>query len=267
MHAGADERKRQLALLRTIGASTKTIRQMVLHEGLRLGFWGGIYGIPLGYAWLAILALAKPEIVITTSTNPSTIIVTLLVTIGCALLASYLPARQASKTAPLDAMQEGAAQSNKQKSLLLRFICGLVLLVIGVGTVVSSGSSQSALLTSTAIALLSFLLSAICLGPCLLHGFPHTFLGPLMGKRLGLPPTMLQQVTCNKLQTGTATAWTITICLGMSLTLNMWGRSMVVPFLPSTQLPDQVVSLMPAEFLKRKHGTQGNASGGEIIWP
>jgi hypothetical protein len=38
---------------------------------------------------------------------------------------------------------------------------------------------------------------------------------------------------------------TIAVCLGFSVVMNVWGRSMVTPFLPSPALPDQVISLMP----------------------
>lgn len=55
------QRTDEIGLLKALGATTKTIRQLFITEALLLSLTGGILGIVLGYFWAAILRQVYPS--------------------------------------------------------------------------------------------------------------------------------------------------------------------------------------------------------------
>ncbi len=107
------QRIRELATLRALGASGKQVRRSVLIEGLALGVLASVVGVILGYflakglsaAFVALgIDLPKTDEVV----KPRTIIVSAAIGIGVTAVASFAPARRATRIPPVAAMQEGA---------------------------------------------------------------------------------------------------------------------------------------------------------------
>ena len=107
------QRIRELATLRTLGASRRQIKRSVLTEGLAMGVFASILGLVLGIAlakglnalFLAFgIDLPQASMVI----QPRTIVVALALGIVVTLLASVSPARRATRIAPVAALREGA---------------------------------------------------------------------------------------------------------------------------------------------------------------
>ncbi len=130
------QRVRELALLRALGAGAAQVRRSVLLEAAVMALLGASLGIAVGL--LLARGLAALFRVIGLPVNgdvlgltPSTIAlaygVALVVTLGSA----YVPARRASRIAPVAAMRDDAAPA--EGSLRRRSVIGAAALLVGVG--------------------------------------------------------------------------------------------------------------------------------------
>ena len=107
------QRIRELATLRTLGASRRQLKRSVLIEGLVMGVFASVTGLFLGLGLAAGLnALFKafdidlPQA--STQIQTRTVIVALGLGIVITLIASLSPARRATRIAPVAALREGA---------------------------------------------------------------------------------------------------------------------------------------------------------------
>ncbi len=102
------ERRRQLSILRAIGATRSQIIWLLLGEGLLMGTIGTILGIGLGFvgayfltrAMEGVMQSALPSIIIT----PWPFILGPAFGLGMSLLGTYVPARKAGRLSPLEGM-------------------------------------------------------------------------------------------------------------------------------------------------------------------
>jgi putative ABC transport system permease protein len=108
------QRTRELATLRTLGASRRQVMRSVVIEGAVIGLLASVVGLVLGLAiakgineLFKALGTDLPES--GTVLAPRTVIVSLLVGTVITLLASVLPARRATRVPPIAAVREGAA--------------------------------------------------------------------------------------------------------------------------------------------------------------
>jgi putative ABC transport system permease protein len=107
------QRVRELATLRTLGASRRQLRRSVLIEGLVMGVFASVVGLFLGLALAAGLnglfkafGVDLPQA--STQIQSRTVIVALGLGIVITLIASLSPARRATRIAPVAALREGA---------------------------------------------------------------------------------------------------------------------------------------------------------------
>jgi putative ABC transport system permease protein len=107
------QRTRELATLRTLGASRRQVRMSVLLEALVIGVLASIVGLGLGYllakglnALFEALDLALPQTDLVFATR--TVVVSLLVGIVVTLLAGFFPAMRATRVPPISVVREGA---------------------------------------------------------------------------------------------------------------------------------------------------------------
>lgn len=152
------QRTRTLALLRCVGADRAQIRRSVLLEAGILGLLASLVGLGLGVgitaAGLQVLQGADLDLPLDTGVHLSPGIVATVLVIGLAvtLVTAGVPARLATKVAPLAALRpvEGtpAAGVGRVRAILAWLAAGggLVLLVGGVLLARSAGSDDSATL-------------------------------------------------------------------------------------------------------------------------
>ena len=107
------QRTRELATLRTLGASRRQVMRSVVVEGLALGIVASAIGLVVGYGiakGMIVLVdalgveLPKGHTVIATRT----VLASMGLGVGITLLASILPARRATRVPPIAAVREGA---------------------------------------------------------------------------------------------------------------------------------------------------------------
>lgn len=134
------QRVRELALLRALGASRKQVRRSVLVEAVLMALVGSTLGLLVGLGLARGLAALFSSFGLEINSavlnlTPLTVLAAYAVGIVVTVAAAYLPARRASKVAPVEAMREDVSMT--EGSLRRRTLIGTVLLVIGAGLAVA----------------------------------------------------------------------------------------------------------------------------------
>jgi putative ABC transport system permease protein len=139
------QRSRELALLRAMGASKKQVNRAVLAEAFVVGLIGSTLGIGAGYL-LAIGLKALFGVIGLDLGNAAmpleirTIAVSYAVGIIVTMIAAYLPARRASRIAPIEAMRDDVALP--ESSLRRRLLVGGSLVIVGIGLMVGGFAAE-----------------------------------------------------------------------------------------------------------------------------
>ncbi|TGN63282.1 FtsX-like permease family protein [Nocardioides eburneiflavus] len=134
------QRIRELALLRALGASRKQVRRSVLVEATMMAVIGSTLGLLVGLGLARGLASLFGSFGLEINSavlnlSPTTVAAAYAVGIVVTLVSAYLPARRASKVAPVAAMREDTATT--EGSLRRRTLIGAVLLVLGAGIAIA----------------------------------------------------------------------------------------------------------------------------------
>jgi putative ABC transport system permease protein len=133
------QRTRELATLRTLGASRRQVLRSVLLESATIGLFGSIAGLFLGLAlasglnsvFIAIgVDLPQAGTVLATRT----VVVSLLVGTLITLLAGILPALRATRVPPIAAVREGARLPKSRFAPLRPYVAAL-LIIVGVAAI------------------------------------------------------------------------------------------------------------------------------------
>jgi putative ABC transport system permease protein len=134
------QRTRELALFRALGASRRQVRTSLIVESVAVGLIGAVLGIGLGVllafglkALLGALGLKLPPTALAIA--PRTVVVSLIVGVGVTVVAAWVPARRASKVAPVEALRESSAPTT---SIRRRVIIGTIVLAIGLGAIAAA---------------------------------------------------------------------------------------------------------------------------------
>jgi putative ABC transport system permease protein len=169
------ERRRDIGMLRALGARRSTITGMILVEGLLQGVIGSGIGILLGYLFGAgvvsstrqmmndflHLTMGNPVV------SPSLVITSILMGVGITVLSGLIPANNASKVTPMDALRPSVAEVEYKRRTGAGFIIAMVMIGLAL---LALASGNMALI---ALGGLLFLLGLILAAPALLR--PITF--------------------------------------------------------------------------------------------
>mgnify|MGYP000116914262 CR=1 FL=1 len=189
------QRRRTLALLRTIGATKRQLYVSVLQEAGILGFVSSLLGVGAGIGLMAIVsAVTKQQGTmlaggsITLNITAQVFIVPLLFGVIMTVLASMGAARAATNVTPLEAMRP-LELSNQHKSRMGRAIFGLLFLIVGIGLMVASipmgkSTNDSVAVTALLLAILGCALTFIGLAMTSIFWLPWLMKG--IGSLAGL---------------------------------------------------------------------------------
>ena len=104
------ERRRELATLQAIGASTNQIERLVLWEAVYLGVIGAVLGVigGLGLAWLLIAVINKQSFgwTIRMTIPVGVLLQAVLLAISAAWIAGYFPARWAARQSVVEGLRD-----------------------------------------------------------------------------------------------------------------------------------------------------------------
>ncbi|MCK1795279.1 FtsX-like permease family protein [Streptomyces sp. XM4193] len=167
-------RRRELGLLRALGASPGRIRRMILGEAALLAVAGSAVGVPVGLAGAPLLlsvlrrlGVAAPDLALRVSAWP--LLTAAGIGVAVCVLGAWTAARQAARVAPLEAMLPTRG-ANRPLSRA-RTVCGLVALAGGgaltAATAVTGADDRvNAALSATMVLIVAAaLLAPVVVGP------------------------------------------------------------------------------------------------------
>ncbi|MFF0415396.1 ABC transporter permease [Kitasatospora sp. NPDC004745] len=221
------QRTRELALLRAVGASRRQITRSVLIEALLVGLaasvGGLLAGIGIAVGLKAVLNgpmdanLPDGPLIIAPSTVVTAIAVGVLVTV----LAAWLPARRASRIAPVAAMSS-VEQPATQKSLRVRNAIGLLFTLAGGGALAAGVGGKEVKLVGLGAGAL--LIGVFVLTPLLSRPLIALF-APLLRRLYGTPGKLARENAVRNPRRTAATASALTIGVTLITSLTVVGAS------------------------------------------
>ncbi|MEV7360703.1 ABC transporter permease [Kitasatospora sp. NPDC091276] len=221
------QRTKELALLRAVGASRKQITRSVLVEALLVGLTASVAGLLAGVGIAAGLQallngpvdanLPDGPLVV----SPSTVIASIGVGVLVTVLAAWLPARRASRIAPVAAMSS-VEQPATQKSLRIRNTIGLLFTLAGAGALAAGAGGKEVKLVGLGAGVL--LIGVFVLTPLLARPLIALF-APLLRKLYGTPGKLAQENAIRNPRRTAATASALTIGVTLITALTVVGAS------------------------------------------
>jgi putative ABC transport system permease protein len=226
------QRRRELALLRGLGASRAQVFRSVLAEAAAMGFVASVVGIGLGIAAAAILLRVD-------ATSPGaqtsaagldvslgTVLASLAMGTGVTVLAAVLPALSAGKVPPVSALRRDALDEAAESSSRWR-VTGLVLAPVGlalmlVGLYVDQGDRVELWLVGAGLALT--LVGLGRLSPLLVPPVIRVLGWPL-GHLVGLPGHLGRQNTMRDARRTVVTATALVVGVALVSLLSIMVSS------------------------------------------
>ncbi len=222
------QRSRELALLRAMGASTRQVNRSVLTEAFVVGLIGSTIGIGVGY----LLAIGLKALFATFGLDLGsaslpielrTIVVSYAVGLLVTMVAAWLPARRASRIAPVAAMRDEVALS--ESSLRRRSIVGTVMVLAGIGLMVLGFMRNG----GTGLLLIGLGMLVILLGVALMSpviGRPIVVgLGAVFQRVFGTVGTLAKENALRNPRRTAATASALMIGLTLVAFMSILGQS------------------------------------------
>jgi putative ABC transport system permease protein len=129
------ERRRQLAVLRAIGATRRQLIRMLLTEGLAMGIVGTVLGIVAGIGGAFLLTQSMGQVYSTTMPTlritPGPFIFAAILGPSVSVLAMFIPAWIAGKVSPLEGMRFIASDRQKRVSFAYVVMAATVFVITG----------------------------------------------------------------------------------------------------------------------------------------
>ncbi|MER7172120.1 ABC transporter permease [Streptomyces mesophilus] len=167
-------RRREIGLLRTIGAAPQQIRRMILGEAAVVGLAGSLVGCVVGVAATPLLLsilegldVTPPGMEITVASWP--LLVASVIGIGVSVIGAWTAGRKAAEVAPIEALLD--SRSANEGMGRGRLIAGLSVLGLGVllavGTAASSADNRinMAIFATMTLIVAAALLAPVIVGP------------------------------------------------------------------------------------------------------
>jgi putative ABC transport system permease protein len=171
------ERKRDIGMLRAIGANQRTVLALILTEGLVQGVIGTALGLLLGYGlgWVAASALSTvgrqflninvggPVVTV------GLVVVSIVMGVGITLLAGLLPARAASRVTPLEALRPSVGEAIFRPLTTISFWVGVACVALAIIAIVSGNTGLISL------GALLVVVGLVLIGPALVQPIARLF--------------------------------------------------------------------------------------------
>lgn len=215
------ERRRDIGMLRAIGASRKTILGMILTESVVLGVIGTAVGIALGFLLAAGLLTGMQSIlesflharVGSPTFAPWVFVLAATLGIGITVFAGLFPAMAAMQVSPLEALRPSLAEVERRRAGRGAIIGGILIIVAFLTLLPGS-------IGLAAVGILLFIVGLALIGPALIYPLAQIFGGLL--KLFFAREGQIAQGNLTR-QPGRAAVTTSAITIGLALLVAMGG--------------------------------------------
>jgi putative ABC transport system permease protein len=213
------ERKRDIGMLRAVGASRRTVMGLVMIESLLLGLVGTGLGLLAGYAFAKLMAPLLGQVMDIFFHTPfgdaafalPNFLLSIGLGIGIPLLSGLIPARSATRVTPLDALRPAAAGAARHTAGRRALSGGILFVLAFLGLL-------SGLPALSGLGMVLFLAGILVLGPTLVGPLSQVF-GRLLTLIYAREGRLAQGNLVRQPERAAVTATTITISLAILIAL------------------------------------------------
>ncbi|NBE84781.1 ABC transporter permease [Micromonospora rubida] len=241
------QRRREIGLLRTIGADPRQIRRMVLGEAAIVGLLGsvvgclaGIFAAPAMLASLDRLDVTPPDSRIIISAWP--LLASTAVGTGVAVLGAWVASRSAARVAPIEALLDAATEQRPMSRG--RWIAGLAILGLGVVlafmTAVGDADGRLNLAIGTSVCLIA---AAALLAPIVIRPVVRLATAPFARRSSGAGAMLVRAELLNATRRAASTAAPVIVAVGFAVLISglVDTMRMAYPAETTKQLAGQVL--------------------------
>jgi putative ABC transport system permease protein len=241
---GVDERVRQFAVMRAVGLTRFQVACIIAAESLVLALigWGG--GLAAGWGLLRIVSAARPDLFLSgASLGTWCVLLTGASAFGGALIAAILPAWQATRVQPLEAMLPRRPARPSMKSAAMAGAAGIALIAVNPLLVYAMPIADAARYgVYLALGCTSMALGFLLLAPLAIVATETAF-GPWIARGVRLEPRLVRSQLTSNLWRALGTTVALSVGLGLYVSMMVWGYSMLGPFKPGDWVPDMLVAI------------------------
>ncbi len=243
---GLRERSRQLAMLRAIGMTRRQMMGLVMAEAMVLATVGWAGGLIAGQVLMdrslaAMPGLGQQDLSLHAGLWAG---MGAIVAYGATFLAAALPTLLAVRKRPLDVMSGAPLTRASRAPRWLPVIALPLILANPVIVHTSLVTDRTALRTVLPLGLLAAIVGFAMLLPALVAMCQGLF-ARAAALVFRLDHRLLsKQLAANVWRTVGCTS-ALMVALGLFVTIQIWGQSMMVPFLVSSRSPDAVATVFP----------------------
>ena len=243
---GVEERRREIGLLRAVGVSRVQVALSLCTESFLLAIPGWLGGLFAG--WLILRLSSGKEFEL----NRGMVVFSFLCTVAGSFAAAIVPIFNACRVRPLEAVSQAREIPFQQMSPAGRRRRNLALILIGLGLIASDLFLIYGLHTDlpkraaihSAFGVLALALGVLCLIPVLVR-LAESLLLPLLAWLFRFERTVSAGELSAHIKRTTAVAAMLAIGGGLFTLMQIWGYSMLGPFLPNDQMPDAFAAFLP----------------------
>jgi putative ABC transport system permease protein len=255
------QRRREIALLRTVGATPRQVRRMVLLEAVVVGTVATVAGCALGLAtaplltrWMVDVGLAPQWFRVDLSFGPAAwvpLAIAFCVGLGVAVLGVKAASSRAGDVRPIEALRDATVDLRTMTSG--RWVYGLGLLFFGLAVIawVAFSNPGMVLVPTRYIGILMFpILAFALLAPVVVGPMARLLTVPLAGLR-GASGMLVRESALTAVRRTAATAAPVLLTVGLSISL--LGAAATIDKAKDSGRRNQVVS----DFVVTPDGTPG----------
>lgn len=213
------QRRRQIGLMRAVGASGSQVRRRLLAEALLLGAIGSAVGVGFGILLAAVGSRFTGALAFGLSVPYGSLAIEWAIGVVMTVLAAVAPAFRATRVAPLEALRPVATVEGRRRASAVRaVICGLLVLAgAGLAAMSQAGAGQPVLLAVGGALLLSL---GVLLGAPLFVPGVIKVLGAIIG-RFGSTARLASSNAQRNPARAAATATALMLAVGLIVTLQV----------------------------------------------
>ncbi|PQO26384.1 ABC transporter permease [Blastopirellula marina] len=239
---GVHERTRQFAVLRAIALTKGQVAAIISVESIVLGLIGWLGGLAAGWLLLQVVAWSQPDFLRNGATLGSwSIMLSGICAFGGAIVAAVIPAWRATRVSPLDAMAPQPI-SPGTRYIVPAVVVGLTLIFVNpllVFYVPMSDESRYGIYAALGCSTMA--VGFLLLTP-LAISITERYLAAPLAWLFRLDSRLLESQLSSNFWRTLGTSVALTLGLGLFIATQVWGYSMLGPFVPGEWAPDTLVN-------------------------